>query len=56
MFIRGHLWGDGVLDEMMQEVSVLMGQYILHHAQHVDGRVGEVLKPVLAPVAYNTYI
>lgn len=34
----------------MQQIPVMEGQHILYHAQYIDWRVREILKPVGAPV------
>ena len=47
------LSGDAVADKVTQKLFVVKCKHILHHAQHVDGRVGKVLKPVLAPTRYT---
>ena len=38
---------------MVQQLGVVVGQAVLHHGQHVQGRVGEVVKPVPAPVCWR---
>ncbi len=40
-------------DEVLEEVCVMVGQAVLHHGQHVEGRVGEVLEPMGAPVQHD---
>ena len=40
-------------DKVLQQVTVVVTQNVLHHAQDVDGGIGEVLEPVLAPVHWN---
>ena len=40
-------------DEVLQQCSVVVGQAVLHHSQHVQGRVGEVLEPLATPVHWG---
>lgn len=35
---------------MLQQLLVMMSQNVLRHAQDVQRRVGEVLKPMLTPI------
>ena len=51
--IVSHVRGDVVGDEVLQQRCVVVGQTVLHHSQHVQGRVGEVLEPAATPVHWR---
>jgi len=40
---------DAVSNKVMKKFFVMKRQHILHQTQHVDWRVGKILKPVLTP-------
>jgi len=40
-------------DKMLEQFFVMIGKHILHQTQHVDWRVGKILKPMLAPTCCN---
>ena len=35
-----------MFDEVFQKLSIMVGKAVLDHGQHIQGRVGEVLKPM----------
>ena len=39
-----------MFNKVFQEVSIMVGQTVLHHGQHIEGRVGKILKPLSTPV------
>lgn len=51
---RCYLWGDATVHQVLQQLFVMMSQNILHHAQDVQRRVGEVLEPMLTPIHCTT--
>lgn len=48
-----YLGGDATVHQVLQQLLVPMSQHVLHHAQDVERRVGEVLEPVLTPVHWQ---
>lgn len=48
-----YMCGDVVCDEMFQKTSIVVGQKVFHHGEHIKRRVGEVLEPVGTPVCWN---
>ena len=47
---KSYMRSDVVGDEVLQQCCIVVGQAVLHHSQHIQGRVGEVIKPVATPV------
>ena len=45
---------DITLHKMLNKSFVMMNQHILHHGENIHRRVGEKLKPMLAPVGWST--
>ena len=44
---------DTVSNKVMKKFFVVKCKNVLDQTQHVDGRVGEILEPVLAPTCYR---
>jgi len=40
-------------NKVVKKFFVVKCEDVLDKTQHVDGRVGKILKPVLAPTCYN---
>lgn len=49
-----YLRGDATVHQVLQQLLVVVSQDVLRHAQDVQGRVGEILEPVLAPVHWTS--
>jgi len=39
--------------KVLKKFFVVKCEYVFDQTQHVDGRVGKILKPVLAPTRYD---
>ncbi len=50
MYMHAHMRGDSMFNEVLQQCSVVVCQGVLDHGQHVERRVGEILKPLTTPV------
>lgn len=48
-----YLRSDATVHKVLQELFVMMRQNVLNHAQDVERRVGEIFKPMLAPVYWT---
>jgi len=51
-----NLRGDAMSNKVVKKFFVVEREHVLNQTEHVDWRVGKILKPVLTPTRWNNHI